>query len=192
MRTFIAIELPPPVRQAVTALQDCLKTRGVKMRWVRPENIHLTLKFLGQTPADMVGALSSALGDAAQALAPFEVTVQGLGAFPGLRRPKVVWTGVGGDLVILQKLHRKIDAGVNEVDRRRFPRESRPFKAHLTLGRVKGRIDAGQLSSAMQECRGPREAVMRVEHFCLIKSALTPRGPRYTTLEKFALGGGCG
>jgi 2'-5' RNA ligase len=189
LRAFIAIELPAPVRQAVAAVQECLKSEGVRLRWVRPENIHLTLKFLGQTPVDAVDALSCTLDAAAQATAPFELAIQGLGAFPGIRRPKVVWTGVGGDLAALQQLHRKIDSSVAAVDRRRFPEDNRPFKAHLTLGRVKGRIDSRPLSEAVQKCRGPRDSGLRVAQFGLIKSVLTPQGPRYTTLERFALRG---
>ena len=160
------------------------------MRWVRPQNIHLTLKFLGQTPVDAVDALSRVLGDAAGAAVPFDIAIQGLGAFPDFKRPKVVWTGVGGDVEALRQLHQEIDCGVERVDGQRFPRDRRPFKAHLTLGRVKDWIDTQQLREAMQKCRDTLDAAMRVKEFLLIKSVLNPQGPQYTTLARFAFKGG--
>ena len=135
IRAFIAVELPPAVREAVEGVVRELRSGiGDGVRWVRPEGVHLTLKFLGDIDADSVPAISDGLDRCAASAAPFDLFLEGVGVFPNARRPRVVWIGLGGALEPLLALQHSID---RELEGLGFARERRPFTPHLTLGRVR-------------------------------------------------------
>ena len=150
IRAFIAVELPPAVREAVEGVVRELRSGiGDGVRWVRPEGVHLTLKFLGDIDAGSVPAVSRAMAQCAASAAPFDLFLEGVGVFPNARRPRVIWIGLGGALEPLLALQHSID---RELEGLGFARERRPFTPHLTLGRVRD----GSTRFAGQGCVGSR------------------------------------
>lgn len=191
IRTFIAAELDQAQRHALGDLQAELKGQpaGQYVRWVAPDSIHLTLKFLGGVEPGMVAALDRAVAEACQGMAPFRLTIGGLGAFPNTRRPNVVWVGLGGDLAAAERLTENIEAACEALG---FAREGRPFAAHLTLGRVKrdARPEDRQFVGEMISKASVGElGEIHVESVNIMKSDLTPRGSIYTRLGTLALVG---
>lgn len=186
LRTFIAIELDEALRAALGGIEDELKRqvppRSVK--WVAPEGIHLTLKFLGDTPTSRVSEVQAALQAACAGFGPFEFSVEGRGCFPNFRRPRVVWVAVrdpkGGQL--LARLQAAVERHVAPLG---WPTEERGFSPHLTLGRV-GKTADGQTAAAV----GQAVEKTVVEHVgtqlvtavSLIRSDLRPTGAVYTQL----------
>jgi 2'-5' RNA ligase len=188
IRTFIAIELPADVKKALTRLQERLKTGdGKQVKWVEPENIHLTLHFLGNVAPDMISRITAAMEQASTGTRHFQLEVGGLGAFPNMQRVQIIWVGLAGDLDKLDRLQKDISANLTPLG---FKPETRPFNPHLTLGRVKDFIRPeewaalGQLLESM-----PFNARFKVDVTAvnLMKSQLTPTGPIYTRLASVKL-----
>ena len=134
IRSFIAIELPEGVVALLGKLQQDLKAIRLKAGWVQPSNIHLTLKFLGDIKADDIDKIGGAMQEAVKGCEPFRLTVGGIGFFPGIKRPRVIWVGVGGQTQPLFALQRSLEDRLAAVG---FPKEKRSFKGHLTLGRFR-------------------------------------------------------
>lgn len=191
VRTFIAIELDEELKGNLGRLQDQLGERmpPSSIRWVRPEGVHLTLKFLGDTPVERVDEVKVALASAAAEVGPFTFTVGGVGCFPSTRRPRVVWVGLHEPAGTLARLRDAVERHVAPVG---FPTERRPFHPHLTLGRVQrrastsevrkiGEVVAGSIAGTIDEM-----AVTRVSY---IKSDLRPTGAVYTMLAESELRG---
>jgi 2'-5' RNA ligase len=184
LRTFIAIELDRELKDQLRRIQDQLRAQGVirSVRWVQPDGIHLTLKFLGDTPMDKVEEVKAALSRAAAKVAPFSFSISGLGCFPNVRQPRVVWVGLQELTGTLVRLRDAVEAEVAPLG---FPTEGRPFSPHLTLGRV-------QRDSSKSEVRRIGEVVaasavgavgeMTAKSVCFIKSDLKPGGAVYSTL----------
>jgi len=140
VRSFIAIHLPPDVRAELTSLEDKLKARRHPfVKWVDPESMHLTLKFVGDAAVDSIPQIVEAMADVARGHSPFDLHVAGTGAFPNWQRPQVVWVGVGGESDKLNALHRELESALSPMG---FTPESRSFSAHLTLGRLRDRVTA--------------------------------------------------
>ena len=195
LRLFIAIELDDAMRRALkraqTQLQDDKQNGFVAqniVRWVAPQNIHLTLKFLGNPSSAQVPALAQTLAQIAQHTAPFALTARGLGCFPNARRPNNVWVGLEGDVPRAALLARQIDDACATLG---FAREERGFTPHLTLGRVKREATNAQ-RTALGECikNIPAETygTISARAVCLISSDLKPQGPIYTMLAECAFG----
>lgn len=186
MRVFVAVPLPDDLREELGGLVSELRDSGADARWVDPDSMHLTLKFLGDTEPDEIEAVDQALRRAAGSVPPTGGRVQGVGSFPHLRRPRVIWAGVEPDDDGLEELHGRIDRGLAELG---FKREKRGFHAHITLGRVK----SGEGKRALVEEIEAREEMelgrLPVEEFHLYESDLTPEGARYTVLSSYRLGG---
>ncbi len=161
-------------------------------RWVRPEGIHLTLRFLGNVEAERVAELASALGAAVGPLPPFELRLDGMGVFPNARAPSVVWASLSGESAALTSLVAAVGtatAGVGD------PAESRPYTPHLTLGRVRGRLghrDAEALAASLSRPTYDGAAPFRVDGVSLMRSEIGPGGARYTRLAYAPLGGARG
>jgi 2'-5' RNA ligase len=182
LRAFIAIELAPEILRRLGALQARLREEVPEglVRWVKPEGIHLTLQFLGDVPAVRIEGTAEAMRQVCMAHAPFPFAVGGMGCFPDVRRPRVVWVGVeepDGALVGLQH------AIVQAMKPFGFAPEKRPFSAHLTLGRVReGRPAALQALGARVAQGGPEIGRQTAVEVHLIRSDLRPSGAAYTTL----------
>jgi len=190
VRTFIAIELPEEVHRGLARVQGELKRSHPPVRWVSPEKIHVTLKFLGEIPAEQVETVCQATARVAASTAPFELEAAGAGVFPNLRRPRVVWVGVQGDLSALHALQASLE---RELAQAGFPREERPFSPHLTLGRVQERAapaEARSLGQAVAALEVPSLGRWRVEQVVVMRSDLRPEGPMYTPMRVLRLGGG--
>jgi 2'-5' RNA ligase len=184
LRTFIAVELDRKIREELGQIQDLLRDRVApgSIRWVRPEGVHLTLKFLGDTRLDKVEAVKAALAEAVAEARPFVVTVRGLGCFPNARRPRVVWVGLEEPTGALIRLRDAVEAQVAPLG---FPTENRPFSPHLTLGRVQRRASNSEVREIGEVVAASSVGIVgeiRVTTVCYIKSDLKPSGAVYTTL----------
>jgi len=183
LRAFIAVSLSDEIVRGISRTVEDLKARlpNGAVRWVSAQNLHLTLKFLGDTPATQVDELSQALQAAVAPFPPFELRAAGLGAFPSARRARVVWVGLSAPDT-LPALQRAVEY---EMARRGFPAEERPFSPHLTIGRV-GRdarpADLQLLAAALQNFTVGSLGMVTVEAVHFYKSDLRPAGPVYTRL----------
>lgn len=184
IRTFIAIEIPENIRSKIADLQSELKKIGGRVSWVKPENIHITLKFLGQTQEDKIDAIASQLKNAVELMQPFEVTVGGVGAFPNFNRPRVLWVGTNAEQQQLSILAKEVDKRMATL---MFELEKRRFSGHLTLGRVKDSRDVQPLVEKLQFYNKFNAGAFVVEEILLIKSVLSQKGSIYTTLKKVML-----
>jgi 2'-5' RNA ligase len=186
LRTFVAIELSNEARAVLAELQTRLKkiTPPNRIRWTAPENMHLTLHFLGDVAAADIEKIETALEAAAATCPPFSLALADMGAFPNLRRPRVIWTGIQGNKAALETLHRQL--GQKLAGAIGFQPENRPYSPHLTLGRVKNGLPArplDQLGQALErEPAVGRLVELPVTEVCLMRSDLKPSGPIYTKL----------
>ncbi len=183
-RLFIAVELPDEVRRTLAGVVCDLSRAAADVKWSRPENLHLTLKFLGDTAEEEVPNLSRQLDVAAGAGRPCTATLGGLGAFPDLRRPRVLWVGLeepSGELAALQKR-------VEEATRYLVEPDPRGFESHLTLGRMRSPRGQRELSERMQGYRLTAKAAVPVREIVLLRSVLDRSGPTYTPLHRSRLG----
>jgi 2'-5' RNA ligase len=189
IRTFIAIELDESVKDGLIKLQERLKDKVPQgsVRWARPEGIHLTLKFLGDVPADQIEEIAGALQKSCQGLAPFSLSCGGLGCFPNLKRPRVAWVGIQEETGTLAQLKEAIEENVAPLG---YPTEKRKFSPHLTLGRVQRRVGAGdqrRLGELVEASEIGILGQMEVRSVNLMRSDLRPSGAVYTRLAKVEL-----
>ena len=184
IRSFIAIELPAEVRSVLDNVQQGLKALGLKAKWVRPANIHLTLKFLGNIEPAAVDDIGRAMADAAGDCAPFTLTVGGIGFFPGLKRARVIWSGLGGETGTLLDLQGTLADRLATLG---FAKEKRPFKAHLTLGRFRQAVNPNIAARAMAEYADSGNLKFSADRIILFRSDLKPTGAVYSHLRQTAL-----
>ena len=184
LRAFAAVEVPAGLLKALARLQAELGTRGVRARWTRPQNLHLTLKFLGDIPTARVEDVMQALQSAAALHAAFSLTAAGIGAFPDARRPRVIWAGLAGATDALAQLQREIDDRLDAIG---FPREVRGFHGHLTLGRVQAGAGAGGVAAALSACSSACFGSFEVREVVLFQSDLQPRGAVYAAVGRAPL-----
>ena len=191
LRTFVAIELPEPVRVAIAAaqaeLRGALGTRASSVRWVDPESAHLTLKFLGDTPETALVGIEAALRASLAEVPAFGLQTGALGCFPSGRAPRVLWLGLDGGLAPLAAAHDAVEAAIAPLG---WPTEARPFAPHLTLGRLRPdaspaeRAGIGKAAGAIWP---PRPTALAVGAVSLMRSELGPGGARYTRLVEVSL-----
>ena len=191
VRTFIAIELDEKIKAGLTKLQGQLKAKVPQgsVRWVAPQGIHLTFKFLGDVPANRIEQIERAIAQACAAFPPFSFSVEGLGCFPDARRPQVVWVGVREETETLKRLQKAIEEGMEKLG---FAPEGRGFQAHLTLGRTQRRAsssDVRRLGQVVEETDVGELGQMEARAVSLMKSDLRPTGAVYTRLAEVRLEG---
>ena len=180
MRLFIAIELPSEIRDALMAFLAELRGLAPRAKWVRTENLHVTLKFLGETDAGKMAAIQNALASVRSA-APVSLDFHGLGFFPNEHRPRVFWVGMQAS-ANLKALAETID---QEMHKNGFPLENRPFTPHLTLARFEPPGMPAQLSAAAKKNAARSFGSLTAHEFHLIESKLKPGGAEYATLKSF-------
>ncbi|MGD2176303.1 MAG: RNA 2',3'-cyclic phosphodiesterase [Anaerolineae bacterium] len=190
-RLFIAIPLPNSLLKRLGDVQHRLQAKVPyqSVRWVRAEGVHLTLKFLGDTPRDKIPAIQEALTVVARNAPSCELTAEGLGCFPSPRRPRVLWVGLQEPTGRLKALWKAVEEVMTAIG---YKPERHGFSPHLTLGRVRrktSREDQRQISEAITGTRADRLAVFTADRFELIRSVLKPTGAEYTTLATFRLRG---
>ena len=184
IRSFVAIVLNEDVRAAVAAEIARLRPLAPRVGWVAAPNLHLTLKFLGELLPDALAQVKDALTEAVSGAAPFRLHFYGLGAFPGMARPRVLWVGVAEGGQAAQALQARLEAALG---RRGFPREERPFSPHLTVGRVREPRGLAGLQEAMARDARMDFGGMEARALSLMRSDLSPAGSRYTELATFPL-----
>ena len=186
LRLFVACELPGETREALAAVQRLLQERGAEgPRWVRPEGIHLTLKFLGEVPARRLKAIEAALERAVREPFSLSVRLGRLGSFGGSTGLRVVWVGLEGDVEALARLAARVEGALQPMG---FPRERRPFAVHLTLARVKEGAspeDRRRLFDLVRSLELPPLPGATLEAVSLMQSTLEAGGARYQCLARF-------
>ena len=186
MRLFVALEIPSAVRDNLAALigelraADALSSKN-KVRWVRPENLHVTLKFMGNVDAGRLDAICAALGEGSSA-GIVELRFRGVGFFPNEKRPGVLWTGIAAS-ANLAPLAAEIDAWLEKL---RIARETREFAPHLTLARFDPPGISDKLRAAAQENATHEFGTVRTGEFHLFESKTRPTGAEYTRLSSFS------
>ena len=184
IRTFIAVEIPLAIKENIAGLQEKLKREQALIRWVKPGNIHITLKFLGNVEENKIADIAKAVTVAVNQIKPFLVEIAGVGAFPNYRKPKVVWIGAKSDSDLLKLLVRQID---NEVHKLGFEKEKRFFQAHLTFGRVKRLTGIAGVIKKLEQNKNFESGAFTVNEIVVMRSDLKPTGPVYTPLKKIML-----
>ncbi|MFC1998198.1 RNA 2',3'-cyclic phosphodiesterase [Chloroflexota bacterium] len=183
IRTFIAIELPPDVKATLADLHTNLSAgKDASAKWVNPNSIHLTLKFLGNINPEAIPQITDAMTKSAKNVKPFSLQLNEIGAFPNARSPRVVWVGLKGDTEILSELQKHLERSLDAVG---FPPENRAFSPHLTLGRVHNGIRSNQrqaLSERLSTAKLKAKQTFHINSIELMKSELTPKGAIYTKL----------
>ena len=191
VRCFVAIELSDEARRSIGTLVAGLREAGVRgLRPVNPEGVHLTLKFLGDVAASQVGGVASAVEGAAADVQPFDLELRGVGGFPDLRRPRVLWVGVGGDLEALQRLYSALEEALSPLG---FPPEGRAFTPHLTLARIRDGTspeERARAAAVLTSLAWEEGASVAVAGVSLMRSTLLPGGAVYARLRWAGFGGG--
>jgi len=188
IRSFIAIELPAELKTRLAQLQDDLKSdKQAPVKWVDPQGIHLTLKFLGNVPENKIDDITRAMEEAARGVPRFGLEVKEPGAFPDLRRVQVVWIGISGQLETLYQLQQRIEANLAPVG---FAPESRKFTPHLTLARLRDRASSDEqqrFGQLIANTKFEPAFTFEVDTIDLMRSQLTREGAIYSRLSSASL-----
>ena len=184
MRVFVAAHLTPAVQEALAAVQDRLRRADGDVSWVKPGNLHATVKFLGEIEPARLGRIQAAVAEAVRPHVPFEMEVAGIGTFGG-RVPRVVWVGITRGVEPLTALAHDVEAALARIG---FPKEQRGFTAHLTVGRVRSSRNLDRLMAGIGVEPALALGVVPVEAIVVMQSELHPSGSIYTELAQCALG----
>jgi 2'-5' RNA ligase len=187
MRVFIAIELPEEIKNALQRLQLRLRQTGADVKWVAQQNIHLTLKFLGEIDDEKANSLSQAIEDIAKRHSVFTLHIAKLGAFPKRESPRVIWVGIGQGDEQVKKIALALEEKIALLG---IPKEERPFSSHITIGRTRSMFNRQNLIQELKKLEDSFALDVKeflVDKLTLFKSTLTPRGPLYTILKEASL-----
>jgi len=179
IRAFIGFKLPGNIISSIRKTKEDMRSYKLPIRWTRPENIHLTLKFLGNIEEAETQKVATAICDSVKDFAPISLAAKGTGVFPGIKRPRILWVGIGGETDSLAGLKKALDENLGLTG---FPKENRPFKGHFTIGRVKKKIDPKRLFDALKNNQEFESETFIAEKLFLFKSELRQSGPVYTEL----------
>jgi 2'-5' RNA ligase len=189
MRSFIAVELPSPIIEEVFSISQAIRVESRYISWVQPSAFHLTLRFLGDISLDKISQIEKGLDECADYIPSFNLRIEGLGAFPNISHPRVIWTGILGEIDRFCSLKGKIDDLLLPLG---FAPEPRSFTPHLTLARVKNEIsllDKESLRQNVLKKEGKASGQFKVEFISLMESRLTPKGAKYNSLYQAPLRG---
>jgi 2'-5' RNA ligase len=185
IRAFLAIEMPETLRAGLALVQGELKRSHADVRWVAAGNIHLTLKFFGNVPDEEIDTLALAAQEVVAGEEPFQLRATIAGAFPSPRAPRVVWLGLGGDVVPLNRLYYQLEKAFDKLG---YPAEGRAFHPHLTLGRVKSPMNREKLAKMLEKMPAVEWPPFDVKELILFQSILSPKGSIYRPLKVIPLG----
>jgi RNA 2',3'-cyclic 3'-phosphodiesterase len=183
IRTFVAIEMPEGIVRQFEDVEARLMKADAHVKWVEPYNIHITMKFLGEIDEGRLGGLYEGVMGGTRGFNPFEVSLAGLGAFPNLRRPRVVWIGIDMGKENLTELQNRLEESIYIHG---FSKEDRSFSPHLTIGRVKSPRGLEELAEIIK-ATSFQTASFPVNEVVVMESTLTPEGPIYSPLRKIGL-----
>ncbi|QTA83288.1 2'-5' RNA ligase [Desulfonema limicola] len=184
IRSFIAVPLPESIKKHIQGIQNNIRLKGLKMRWVKLENIHLTLKFLGDIPLSDIDAVSRTMAQAAESFTPMTLGVKGIGVFPGIKNPRILWAGMNGGTHSLIHFQQTLENSLIPLG---FKKEKRSFKAHLTIARIKDRIFPKDIIQIIEKFGNFESEPFTAEEIILYQSLLKPTGPVYTGLKTIKL-----
>jgi 2'-5' RNA ligase len=185
IRSFLAFELPGEIREQIRAISKELKKTALPVRWVKPDNIHLTILFLGSVDEDTIADIEEKVNVAVKGFSAFKTKLNAVGAFPHWKRPRVIWIGLNGDIGRLSDLRNELQEELKVLG---FMPEKRPFRAHLTLGRFKGPINRDEdIKWIYDRYRDITSDVYQLNELILYKSDLKPDGPVYTKMATWPL-----
>ncbi len=180
IRAFIAIKLPDFIKKVLKDTQKTMLENGIKAKYISPENMHLTLKFLGNIDSDLLPEIKKTLTRSAQYVKPIRLSLKGIGAFPNSRSPKVIWAGINGETQKLATLHAKLEQRLSKLGIRE---EKREFHGHLTLARIKkNRLSAQKFERFIQQTGQFESVKFTADRLILFQSRLMPKGPIYIKL----------
>src|SRR5262245_58439263 len=187
LRTFIAVDLEPAVHSRVVSLRETLARTGADVKWVEPDNLHVTLLFLGEVEDRAVNEVCQAVTGCCAERTGFPMTVGKVGAFPNLRRPRTLWVGVGEGTQEMVALHDALEKVLLKLGC--YRREERAYTPHITLGRIRSdRVD-DRLVQALTKQADWDGGQMWVREVRVMNSQLTPKGPVYSVMSRAKLGG---
>ena len=182
VRTFIAIELPKLVRERLIALQDQLSRDLAGVKWVGPDNLHVTLLFLGEVDNRELPALCRAVDGVTSTMPPLLITIESVGCFPNPRRPRVIWVGVGTGADEIIALHDALEQPLLALGC--YRREERKYTPHVTLGRLKGESAPSGLAGVLTKHQTWQAGDATVNEVHVMSSELMPQGPTYAVLSR--------
>jgi 2'-5' RNA ligase len=185
IRSFLAIEIPGAIQKKIEEVQEDLKSSRADVRWVSPEKIHLTLKFFGNIEESRIDPIVRSIGGPIQTTSSFFLKVRGIGAFPHLKNPRVIWMGLVDEKEILTHFQKQLE---EELEKIGFESEERTFHPHLTLGRTRTSKGREELISRIEKHKEEEFGDLQIERMVLFKSDLRPTGPIYTSLRELKLG----
>lgn len=185
VRAFLAIDLPGELQGGIERIQERLRPQVTGVRWTKAEGIHLTLKFFGDISEEEISTVSGVVEKIAAEASPLSLSVGTLGAFPGIKKTRVLWIGMGGDTDALSRLQQDLERG---LETRGFKREGRAFKPHLTLGRCRDPREVTGLEKAMDKKDDDGAGSFTAQGLTLFKSDLKPGGAVYSALAFFPFG----
>ncbi len=184
IRAFIAVEIDNEIKNRLSEFLNQLKKTGADVKWVAPENIHLTLRFIGNIGEEVLPGLNRIITDAVSCLSAFSIGIGNIGAFPGLKKPRVIFVRVQDKENNLLKIYENLDMGVESLC---IKRESRRYVGHITLGRNRSLKNISRLTSVLNSATECFFGLEKVNYISLMQSRLTPTGPVYTRLNNFIL-----
>ena len=185
IRSFLAFELPPEIRKIVTRVSEVVSRSTLNVKWVNVDNIHLTVVFMGNIKAEDLSDMGEAIGNVCSRHRPFDLSLKGMRAFPNIRRPRVLWLGLDGEIERMSSFRDDLQTGLCPFG---IKEEKRTFKPHLTIGRFRkaGRADS-QLDEIMRGYRDISSSVCQIDELIMFKSELKRSGAEYTKLESWPL-----
>jgi 2'-5' RNA ligase len=185
LRTFIAVDIGKAIRDRAVALQERLAQASSGVKWVEPDNLHITLLFLGEVDDREVPTICRVVAEQVHEQESFQLSIERVGCFPNPRRPRILWIGVGDGTQELCALHDRLEPPLLELGC--YRREERKFAPHITLGRVKSDRPVDKLAEALAKHAGWQGGQTTVNEILVMSSELTPQGPIYTVLSRAKL-----
>ena len=180
IRTFIAIELSEHIKKELSDIEKELKETKAVAKWVKPDDIHLTLKFLGNVEEEKIELIKKSIQESVKGVTPFIIDLKDIGAFPSPSRPRVIWVGVQSGKERIKNLAESIEGNLEKIG---FKKEDRQFSAHITLGRIKSLVNIDKLKDLIKE-KKYHSSSFEVSKIAIMRSDLTPEGPIYTKLSE--------
>lgn len=184
VRTFVAILLDDSLRKSITEIIGKLSTSKAKVKWVEPENVHVTLKFLGDVEEERLPEVYAACERAAAGVGPINLEMRSIDCFPNRKNPRIVWLGVERGAEAVKRLQGRVESELAQIG---FSADDKQFRAHLTIGRVKGKERLSMLGRLLDKEKNVLIGSMRAEKVSVMKSKLLPSGPEYTELKAIPL-----
>jgi len=185
IRSFLAFELPPKIREQIGVVSTELQKLTLPVRWVKVTNIHITVIFLGYVNEDKIDDIKEKVNPVVKGFSVFQTRLNGIGVFPNWRRPRVIWIGLNGEIERLSNFREELQTGLKVLG---LKEEKRPFRPHLTIGRFKGLVDRDEeLKTILDRYHDLTSDLQYLRELVLFKSDLKPDGPVYTKMASWPL-----